>query len=194
MSAPFFDSLPPRQFDADIAHLESRLDEDPDDRYAAAWLFRVLDFYTPETQGLGAYADCQREIVARYDGGSWPRTLLDIEKAAEHYHFWNGVIDARGLQPPTLVTQLFAGQIIRIHGEQSNCTERMTLFRKQGVISGFCHDCYKVQILPEDLSGLIRTYFVLRELDLPRDNARKCMVELRGPVPYPYKGYIFCES
>lgn len=70
MSAPFFDSLPAQQFDADIAHLEQRLGENPDDKYAAAWLFRVLDFYTPDTSGLGVYSDCQREIFVRYGHGN----------------------------------------------------------------------------------------------------------------------------
>jgi len=194
MSLPHFSSLPPSQFDSDIAYLEKRLDANPEDHYATVWLLRVLDYYTPSKSGLGVFSDCQREIVARYQENFWVNDLLDIDKAAQHYHYWNSLLDSKDLHPPVLVTQLFAGQILKIHGEQTNCVLRMSLFGKDGVISRFCDDCFKVQILAEDLTSLIQTYFVLRGLELPRDNTRKCMVELRDDVPYPYKGYIFCES
>lgn len=193
MSLPYFPSLPPSQFDADIAYLEERLADDPQDRYAVACLLQILDYYTPD-RGLGAFSDCQREIFARYREDGWARDLLETDKAAEHYHYWNDRLASRDLNPPIVVAQLFAGQIIRIHGEESDCPSRMSLFLQEGVIPRFCNDCFKVQILPADLTGLIQTYFVFRGLDLPRDNARKCMVELRDDVPNPYKGYIFCQS
>ena len=62
------------------------------------------------------------------------------------------------------------------------------------MIPGLCHDCYKVQILPENLEAMFQTYFLLLNLDLPGDNARKCMIELRDGIKFPYKAYIYCES
>ena len=92
------------------------------------------------------------------------------------------------------IAQLFAGRYFTIHGTPSYCFLRLELFDKKGVISRLCHNCFTVQILPLDVVALVQIYFAIRGMDLPWDNYRKCMVELREDVAYPYKGYIFCES
>ncbi len=180
--------------DAEIRRLEHRLVDHPDDKKAARDLVMILDYYAPSKQGIGAFADCQRMIAANYRRDGWSTDLLNHEKAAQHYQQWQDCLDSMSVQPQIAITQLFMGEFIAIHGAPGYCDLRLTLFKNEGVISSVCHDCYKIQILAQNLATLIQVYFIIHGLKLPRDNARKCMVELREDIPYPYKGYIYCDS
>jgi len=177
-----------------VAQLEARLRNRPDDNGAARQLLRILDYHLPSEPGLGSYSDCQHVLAAQYGDGAPTDDLLDAAKAAGHYREWSSILASMAVDPKIAVTQLFAGQFHSILGKPAHCSLHKTLFQTEGVISRFCLDCYKVQILPLDLKALVQTYVVLRGLELPRDNSRKCMIELRENVPYPYKAYIYCES
>lgn len=180
--------------DAEVKKLEQWLVDHPGDRSAARRLITILDYYIPSEQGIGAFTDCQRAIAAQYQKYSWTTDLLNHEKVAQYYKEWQTCLSSMNVRPQIPITQLFMGKFHYVHGEQALCNVRLSLFKKEGVISRICHDCYKVQILPQNLMALIQTYSIMRELKLPRDNPRKCMIELREDIQYPYKGYIFCES
>lgn len=178
-----------------IEDLEKRLEVNPGDKLSAVQLLRVLDRYMPSEHIKGTYTNCQRKLAIQLKKSDWIDELLGSSKnTAEQFKQWQAVIDSAHANLPVPVVQLLTGRPHYINNIQSRCPERLSLFKQEGVISGFCHDCFKVQILPLNLTALMQTYFVIRALKLPRDNARKCMVELREAVSYPYKGYIFCES
>lgn len=157
-------------------------------------LLAILDRYLPDQNGIGAYTDCQRMLRSKFRENTWIEDALDPVRAAGHYRQWLEFVDSRCAIPPIAISQIFDGTDLTIHGEHTYCDQRISLFEKTKVISRICHDCFKVQVLPADLRALMQIHFVFRALALPRDNARKCMVELRENVPYPYKAYIFCES
>ncbi len=177
-----------------IEELENRLIVAPDDRPAIKKLVTILNSHVPNKPGLGTYSDCQRKLSFQFQKENWINDILRRGEIAEHYKKWQGLLNSMGVNPQIPITQLFAGDNHKIGGEDTHCGLRLSLFDKEKVISRICHDCYKVQILPMNLMAMMQTYFVIRGLELPRDNARKCMVEIREDVPYPYKGYIFCES
>ncbi len=179
---------------AEVKKLEQRLIEYPNDRKATRRLVTVLDYFMPSKSGIGAYTDCQQKIAAHYRQDGWSTDLVDLKEMTQHYQEWFACLNAMNVQPQIPVTQLFMGKFITIHDTQGYCDTRLALFKNEGAISRICHECYKVQILPQDMTSLIQTYFIIRGLKLPRDNARKCMVELREGIPYPYKAYIYCES
>ena len=41
---------------------------------------------------------------------------------------------------------------------------------------------------------MIRLFFIFDQLRLPKDNIRKCFIELRPGIPGTYKGLIYCSS
>ena len=41
---------------------------------------------------------------------------------------------------------------------------------------------------------MIRLFFIFDQLRLPKDNIRKCFIELRPGIPGTYKGLIYCAS
>ncbi|UCH75224.1 MAG: hypothetical protein JSU82_05095 [Rhodospirillales bacterium] len=180
--------------DKAIGALEKTLRANPDDLRTLQKLLTILDWHLPEIRGLGAFTECQRILSAEFQGEGWLDDVLISQNVIEYYKKWQTMLDLSGISSKLPIGQLFVGQFQKIGGVVARCDLMLSLFKKQGVISKLCYDCYKVQILPLDLIGLMRVYFILRKLRLPRDNARKCMIELREDVAYPYKGYIYCES
>jgi hypothetical protein len=182
------------QFDRAVRELEKILLNKPDDLHVVKRLVETLDWHLPNKGGLGAYTDCQQMLSARFQEDTWINDVLNPSKVAEHYKQWQALLDSMYVKPKIPIAQLFSGGLLTIHGMSAYCKLRLSLFKIEGVISRICHDCFKVQILPLDLMALIQVYFILRGLKLPRDNTRKCMIELREKIPNPYKGYIYCES
>jgi len=180
--------------DAKVWELEERLVRNPDDEIAARGLVTILDYHLPGKQGVGAFTDCQRMIADQYRNSDWSSKLLNLEEVVRHYSRWQSDLDAMNVRTSIAIGQLFVGNFIAINGAEVYCSQFLALFKKEEIIPNICHDCFKVQILPHNLSAFIQTYFVIKGLKLPRDNARKCMIELREDVKYPYKGYIYCES
>jgi len=182
------------KLDAKVWELEERLVRNPDDSVAARELVTILDYHLPSKQGVGAFTDCQRMIADQYRNNDWSSKLLNLEEVVRHYSRWQSDLDAMNVRTSIAITQLLVGNFIAINGAEVYCNQYLALFKKEEIIPKICHDCFKVQIIPHNLSALIQTYFVIEGLKLSRDNARKCMVELREDVKYPYKGYIYCES
>ncbi len=75
-----------------------------------------------------------------------------------------------------------------------NCDYHHKVFYHSNIIPKFCFSCFKVQIEPEYVIDLIRLFFIFDDLNLPKNNQRKCMVEFRNQVAGLYKGMIYCSS
>jgi len=182
------------RLDKDIEELEKLLLEKPDVTRAVRRLLAILDRYLPDESGLGAYTECQRLLLTKFPENTWLDEVLDPLKASEYYKEWQAIVDLKCAIPPVAIVQLFDGTDFTIRGVHTHCDLRQSLFEKKNVISRGCNDCFKVQVLPADLKALMQVHFIFRRLELPRDNFRKCMIELREDVSNPYKAYIFCES
>ena len=85
-------------------------------------------------------------------------------------------------------------QIHRRNGENLNCDRHKKAFNKYNIIPEFCFSCFKVQIELKEVSQLIKLFFFLSHLKLPKDNIRKCFIELRENVKGNYKALIYCSS
>ncbi len=197
LNNPHGTNLPPTLIlpkDKKIAELERFLVAKPGNIKAAEKLLGTLEFYQPSVQGIGTFSDCQRKFVERYYKPEIISGVLESGNYAEEYKKWVSILVESNVNAPFFIIQLAIGKLHSIGNILSDCRQRMKLFNEEGVISRFCHDCHKVQILPVDLVGLMQTYFILRIMKLPRDNSRKCMIEVRERVKFPYKGYIYCDS
>ena len=85
-------------------------------------------------------------------------------------------------------------QIHRRNGENLNCDRHKKAFNKHNIIPEFCFSCFKVQIELKEVSQLIKLFFFFNNLKLPKDNIRKCFIELRENVKGNYKALIYCSS
>lgn len=177
-----------------VANLEKKLSAEPEDPMSFGRLVAILDTFLPDGGEAGPYTECQRFLVSNFREETWLDDALNISKIPEYYKQWQGIVDSMCKVPSIAITQLFYGGIITINDEPAYCNKRLALFKEESVISRLCHECYKVQILTSDVAALMQVYFIFRKLELPRDNTRKCMVEIREDIPNPYKGYIYCQS
>ena len=85
-------------------------------------------------------------------------------------------------------------QIHRRNGENLNCERHKKVFEKHNVIPENCFSCFKVQIELKEVSQLIKLFFIFNKLKLPKDNIRKCFIELRENIAGNYKALIYCSS
>lgn len=178
---------------AQLERLEKRVSLKPNDRQAIRQLVTMLEYSNLPKQHLGAYSKAQLEVTGGLKKG-WQAALVDTGRQTAAYSGWMKALDTQNIQLAVPIAQIYVGQTITINGEHGNCGQRLNFFEETKVICGLCHECYKVQILPENLEGMFQVYFLLLNLQLPRDNARKSMIELREAVKFPYKAYIYCES
>ncbi len=176
-----------------IERLENRVQMQPGDMPAVKRLVTLLEMQPGETGRAGRFGTVQAEIRKTLRPG-WQEALADPARTHAHYSRWVGLLTTAGVLRVPPVGQIFSGRAMTINGIHAHCGERLKFFAETGAISRLCHDCYKVQILPESVAALFQTYFLLLSLDLPGDNARKCMIELRDGIKYPYKAYIYCQS
>ncbi len=182
------------QLDAYLADLEQKIVREPGNLANVNVMVTLLESYQPQTSGVGAYSDCQR-LLFELDLSLGPkRDLSKAEPLREALSSAAKLLDDHSINPSLNVYQAFIGKMHYINGVYSDCAQRLALFNKESVISKLCTDCYKVQVLPLNFMALLQTHFVLRHLELPRDNFRKSMIELRKAVPNAYKGYIYCQS
>lgn len=179
--------------DAAIREREERLLAAPGDPKALRDLVGALHLHQPAASGLGPYSDCQRALSEKFGKARRTEGFLGPGKIGPLYRGLDSILGSKCYLPHFPVTQIYFGQQGTVNGEARNCTQRMSLFKTEGVISRICHDCYKVQVLPGSVEALMQVYFIFREIELPQDNMRKTMVEFREHVSYPYKGYIYCE-
>jgi len=97
------------------------------------------------------------------------------------------IIDKFNINPNTNYTQLHRGESSR-----RDCIRHQQVFNSFNVIPGFCFDCYKVTCSMSAVIDLVRVLLLFSRIQLPNDNSRKCMVEMRPDVGGAYKCFIYC--
>ena len=130
--------------------------------------------------------------------GTEPKDLpqrLDVEKLRKTLPLWSKEVLDLGLVRNLTVNQIFYGlKHPLLANTQTNCSQLLGVFAETKVIPLICFGCYKVQIRPRSVVGLIQTHFLLKHLPLARRNFRKSMIEMREAVTGPYKAYVYCDS
>ena len=88
----------------------------------------------------------------------------------------------------------FDSQIHRRNGYNLNCERHHKAFNKYSIIPEYCFSCFKVQIELKTVTQLFKLFFIFDQLKLPKDNIRKCFIELRPGISGTYKGLIYSSS
>ena len=85
-------------------------------------------------------------------------------------------------------------QIFRKNSNNLNCFRHFKVFNQFNIIPKYCFGCYKIQINLSTVIDLIKLYFIFDNINLTKNNLRKCMVETRNQIKGNYKGYIYCTG
>ena len=161
----------------------------PDNVGAQSNLLALLTSYTPQKAYPNLIMTVNEAIqkIDMKDNAS--NIIISDRQAADLFDKASGNISSYGLELSTGLSQAYRKSSIDL-----NCKRHMSIFKKHGVIPEFCFGCYKVQVNPRSIIELIKLYFVFDQLELNKNNSRKCMVELRPNIAGFYKGYIFCSG
>ena len=85
-------------------------------------------------------------------------------------------------------------QTYRRNSQNLDCERHHDVFNQSNIIPKFCFSCFKIQIEPQNVKELIKLFFIFDNLKLPKNNWRKCMIEMRSGVSGSYKGFVYCSS
>ncbi len=85
-------------------------------------------------------------------------------------------------------------QIFRKNSNNLNCFRHFKVFNEFNIIPKYCFSCYKIQINLFNVIDLIKLYFIFDNINLTKNNLRKCMVETRNQIKGNYKGYVYCTG
>ncbi len=85
-------------------------------------------------------------------------------------------------------------QIFRKNSNNLNCFRHFKVFNEFNIIPKYCFSCYKIQINLFTVIDLIKLYFIFDNINLAKNNMRKCMVETRNQIKGNYKGFIYCTG
>ena len=161
----------------------------PDNVGAKSNLLALLTSYTPQKAYPNLIMTVNEAIqkIDMKDNAS--NIIISDRQAANLFDKASGNISSYGLELSTGLSQAYRKSSVDL-----NCKRHMSIFKKHGVIPEFCFGCYKVQVNPRSIIELIKLYFIFDQLELNKNNSRKCMVELRPNIAGFYKGYIFCSG
>lgn len=177
-----------------ISRLENRVISRPSEHQQVVYLLKLLDCQSPYTTGNGVYSSCQQALNAHFNEANVNYENLTPSRLIVLVDEWREILNRFPINQNVPITQIFEGKKNTIEEKYTKCNNYMNFFMKTAAIKSTCFSCYKVQIIPADIISFMMIYIAMKNIDLPRDNLRKCMVELRESVPNPYKGYIFCQS
>lgn len=177
-----------------VTRTETGLMNRPNDLRPISKLLQLLDFQSPNTNGDGPYSRCQRTLESQFRTTNLTYGEIIGGQMIELLNNWRKTKSQFEINKNTPITQVFEGELIKINKKNADCSTYLNFFKENKAIVGTCFDCYKVQIIPDNLVHLIKIYFIMKKIYFKRDNTRKCMIELRENVSYPYKGYIYCQS
>ena len=85
-------------------------------------------------------------------------------------------------------------EIFRKNTYNLNCKRHFEVFNNFNVIPEFCFNCYKVQVEPKNIIDLLKLYILFDNVNLKKNNTRKCFIEVRPEIGGLYKGLIYCRG
>lgn len=85
-------------------------------------------------------------------------------------------------------------QIFRRDLKRLDCNRHFKVFNRYKAIPKYCFNCFKIQIIAEDVVELIKLFFLFNQSFIEKSVLRKCMVETRPNVKGNYKGLIYFEN
>ena len=162
------------------------LEYNPENNEAHENLIKLLTFYKPKKANSNSIVIANQELQnIKYNYNS-NKKITDNE-ISNFFKKCNKII----LKNKNKIN-FNRSQIYRRNTIDLNCNRHLEVFNNFNAIPEYCFGCYKVQVEPKTIIELFKLYFVFDQLQLPQNNSRKCLVELRPEISGTYKGLIYC--
>ena len=171
-----------------IKNYSKALEFDPKHVEAQKNLIHILTYYTPVNKNYNSIIVANENL--RKIGNNFNLKMNQNKfDLATLFKSSNKVI-----QDNIKELTFFETQIYRRNTIDLNCQRHHKAFKKFNIIPKFCFSCFKIQIEPKNVLELCKLYLIFDQLKLPKNNTRKCMVEMRPEISGTYKGLIYCSS
>jgi len=151
-------------------------------------LIKILTIYKPKKSILNSCIETN-EFLQNINYSYNVNKQISDEDVITFFNQCNDIITEKIGKIEIVETQIYRNNHINL-----NCERHFKVFDTFNVIPEFCFGCFKVQIELKNVIELFKLYFVFDNLNLKKNNSRKCMLELRKNIPGTYKGYIYCSS
>ena len=164
------------------------LEFDPKYSLAKVNLINLLDSYLPTNKNT-------HPIIIANNNLKKIKNTFSLANGIKKKDLANLINDSNKIIKDKIGQLMFSNtQIYRKNSINLGCDRHMKIFYKYNIIPKFCFSCFKIQIEPKNVLELFKLYFIFDKLQLPGNNIRKCMIELRPKVSGTYKGLIYCSS
>ena len=174
------------RFEDAIKNYNKVIEINPNFDEAKENIIKILTFYKPKNIEINQYTktnDLLQKINFSYNS---ELEILDRD-IISFYQKCNEIISSNFKNIEFNLSQIWRRNTVDL-----NCTRHFKVFNSFKVIPKYCFGCFKVQVELSSLIELFKLYFVFDSLELPSDNTRKCMVEMRPIAGGTYKGLIYC--
>ena len=176
------------KYDEAIEKYSQILELNPNHTRAQQNIIDILNFHIADNENTNSIIVANNNLKKIKNNF----TFNHISKISDLSNFFensNKIIQRHNKDLTTTNTQIY-----RINSTDLGCDRHFRVFNKFNLIPKFCFSCFKIQIEPTSVLELFKLFFIFDELKLPKNNIRKCFVELRPDIPGTYKGLIYCSS
>ncbi len=168
--------------------LEAAVEKDRENSLLTDRLIKILNHHMPDIGTRGAYAKAQ-EALQQVDVVHQDAAKISDETVHILYQHCQSILSRHPVTSDTSSSEIARGINFDL-----GCQRHFKVFNTFNSIPEFCFGCYKVYVEPRTVVELIKLLLMFDSLELPADNTRKCMIELRPSIPGAYKGYIYCNN
>lgn len=176
------------ELDQAVHMLQLAVTKDPENITSSDSLIDLLNFYIPSIEYGSSYLRAQK-LLNKIDTYIVHNNQITDEAVHNLYEQYENIMADCNLKIKTNYSQLYRGSIIDL-----GCKRHKVVFDKFNIIPEYCFNCYKVTLYPRTVLELIKVFILFNKINLPNDNMRKCIVELRPEISGTYKCFIYCKS
>ena len=182
-----------------ILHKKGKLDDaiekysqaltlDPEILVAKTNIISILECIVPHKKNTNPIIVASRNLQ-KINRHYKLENLMKKNELANFFKKCNKVVQDSYKEITTIQTQIYRRNSINL-----GCNRHKQIFAESNIIAKACFSCFKVQVEPKNVLELFKLFFIFDKIVLPKNNSRKCMVELRSFISGTYKGIIFCSS
>ena len=171
-----------------IQNYDRCLKINPNEKDSFNNLINLLTFHDPEKKDLN-FIIKTNNLLKKNNFKFDENKIINDDQIIEYFKISNNIITENLNKTEYNFTEIFRKNTYNL-----NCKRHFEVFNNFNVIPEFCFNCYKVQVEPKNIIDLLKLYIIFDNLNLKKNNTRKCFIEVRPQIGGLYKGLVYCRG
>ena len=176
------------EWDLAIENYNRCLKINPNEKDSFNNLINLLTFYDPQKEDLNFIVKTN-SLLKQNNFTFNEKKQIDDNQIIKYFNTSNKILTENLNKTEYNYTEIFRKNTYNL-----NCKRHFEVFNNFNVIPEFCFSCYKIQVEPKNIIDLLKLYIVFDNLNLKKNNTRKCFIEVRPEIGGLYKGLIYCRG